>query len=113
MEHQEHAKQTSHLTPAIPARLDQIHQAHFSLCHVMVSEEADVAAEMKPEPQPLSTTLLATDHFMYKICSSTDRAQPAMEARAVDEQRSMEARATSASRPSSATDLPSWHQPFR
>ncbi|KAM1031424.1 hypothetical protein ACFX2C_035219 [Malus domestica] len=57
-----------------------------SCCPVMVSEEVDMAAEMKPEPQPLSMTLLATNRFMCEICSSTSGAQPAMEAKAVDEQ---------------------------
>ncbi|KAM1795413.1 hypothetical protein ACFX11_035766 [Malus domestica] len=35
----------------------------------MVSEEADVADETKPEPQPLLTTLLATNRFMCEIYS--------------------------------------------
>ncbi|KAM1243703.1 hypothetical protein ACFX2G_035928 [Malus domestica] len=63
-----------------------------SRCPVMVNEEVDMAAEMKPEPQPLSTTLLATNHFMCEICSSTSGAQPAMEAKVVDEYISMEAK---------------------
>ncbi|KAM1161536.1 hypothetical protein ACFX14_000669 [Malus domestica] len=47
--------------------------------------------ETKPKPQPLSTTLLATNGFICKICRSTSEAQPAMEAKAADEQISMEA----------------------
>ncbi|KAM1328774.1 hypothetical protein TB2_012635 [Malus domestica] len=46
---------------------------------------------MKLELQPLSTTLLTTNHFMCEICSSTRGAQLATEAKAADEQISMEA----------------------
>ncbi|KAM1024775.1 hypothetical protein ACFX13_038676 [Malus domestica] len=47
--------------------------------------------ETKPKPQPLSTTLLATNGFMCEICRLTGEAQPAMEAKAADKQISMEA----------------------